>query len=191
MATNLETLELTISANAASAIQNIDDLSTHLVAMGKAIIEPIKQLTELNRQLGILKGYTNIKLPNLGGSGGSGKGKYKQPGSPISAGEAMRLVNEATDKELLTSKAQGMMSEYMTNATGGMLNQKQLADSAIAIRKVTKAIEESGKEAEKASPKASKLGKVMGQVSRIFQTMVIRTAIRAFIKSFSEAFTNV
>lgn len=176
---NLETLELTISANSQSAVQGIEKLTHSLVALGVAITAPLRQLTLLNQQLRTLKSFAGIKMPGMGGTGG----KYRQAGTPISKNQAMNMVNNTSQKELLTQKAQGMMSDYVTNATAGTMNQKELAQGALAIKKITQQIED-------ADRKASKFQQTMGQVGRIFKTMLIRTAIRSLIKAFGDAWES-
>ena len=183
---SLETLELTISANAASATTAIGKLTTSLINLETAIKTPLQQLTLLNAQLRILKGYSTTKIPNIAGSGR----KYRTPGSPVSASEAMRLVNSASRQELLTKKGQGMMSEYMTNATGGFYNQKELAQNAMAIKKVTEEIQNAGQASNESSKKASAFSQTLSQIGKIAKTMLIRTALKAMISSFSETWSN-
>jgi len=181
---NLETLELTISANSQGAVQGIDKLTHSLVALGIAIQMPLKQLTLLNQQLRTLRSFAGVKLPNMGGGS---NGKYRQAGSPVSQDEAFRMINQASQRDLMMQKAQGMVQQYVQNATSGTLNQKELADGALAIQKITRQIEGMGQASDQTKEKTSSLAKSLGTVSRIFKTMLIRTAIRSLIKGFTEA----
>lgn len=63
---NLETLELTISANAQSASQGVASLTSSLSALSKAVSMNVGGLRSLNAELGKLKGVGNIKIGNIG-----------------------------------------------------------------------------------------------------------------------------
>jgi hypothetical protein len=62
---NLETLELTISANAESATQGIESLTHSLSALAKSVGKSVNGLMRLNKELRELKGFANLKLPNV------------------------------------------------------------------------------------------------------------------------------
>lgn len=63
---NLETLELTISANAESASQGIGQLTRSLSALSAAVGRSVGGLMRLNAELKTLKGYGKMKLPGVG-----------------------------------------------------------------------------------------------------------------------------
>ena len=63
---NLETLELTISANAESASQGIGQLTRSLSALSAAVGKSVSGLMRLNAELKTLKGYGRMKLPSAG-----------------------------------------------------------------------------------------------------------------------------
>ena len=68
---NLETLELTISANAESATQGIGHLIRSLSALSTAVGKSVGGLMKLNAELKTLKGYGNINLPGIGSATGA------------------------------------------------------------------------------------------------------------------------
>ena len=64
---NLETLELTINANAEGASRGIDSLITSLGSLASALTKPLGLLQDLNLQLKDLKKYsTSINFANIG-----------------------------------------------------------------------------------------------------------------------------
>lgn len=68
---NLETLELTINANAESASQGLRNLINSLSALGKAIGKNVGGLKMLNTELSKLKRTGTIKMPNLSSTTGA------------------------------------------------------------------------------------------------------------------------
>lgn len=68
---NLETLELTINANAESASQGLRNLINSLSALGKAIGKNVGGLKMLNTELSKLKRTGAIKMPNLSSTTGA------------------------------------------------------------------------------------------------------------------------
>lgn len=70
---NLETLELTISANAESASQGIGQLTRSLSALSAAVGRSVSGLMRLNAELKTLKGYGKLKLPDVGKTTGASK----------------------------------------------------------------------------------------------------------------------
>lgn len=62
---NLETLELTINANAEGASKGISRLIDSLSALSDAIVKPFSDLVDLNAEIAKLKNIRNIKIPNL------------------------------------------------------------------------------------------------------------------------------
>ena len=62
---NLETLELTINANAEGASRGISRLIGSLSALSDAIVKPFSDLVDLNAEIAKLKNIRNIKIPNI------------------------------------------------------------------------------------------------------------------------------
>ncbi len=71
---NLETLELTITANAEKARKGVDDLINSLSKLSVAIIKPYSDLVDFNKELEKLSKYGKIKLSITGGIGGAAGG---------------------------------------------------------------------------------------------------------------------
>ena len=91
---NLETLELTIQANADSASQGLNNLINSLTALSKKIGSSVGGLMRLNAELEKLQGYSNLQLPDLAKSfDASGAGKVKK-----AADEIKEAVNIPTTK---------------------------------------------------------------------------------------------
>ena len=211
MATNLETLELTIQSNAQSAKKGIDDLITSLSGLPASIRSAVGELTKLNAQLEKTRKLTNkIKFPFFNtpgsplptqptpGGGGSRNPKVSQPGVAIPPQQAIDMVNSAKRSDLMYMKAQGMMASFVGNAAAGSLTQQQLAEQAMKIQDVTKNYQNL-KQAENEQlgllgrlkegfQNAAKNAEKYGQrISKIASTMIMRTALKALIKNFSEA----
>ena len=62
---NLETLELTIRANALSASRGLEKLISSLTSLSSRVSTSVGGLRELNAELQKLSGYAGIKLPRL------------------------------------------------------------------------------------------------------------------------------
>ena len=73
MATNLETLELTIASNAESASQGLSNLINSLSALTKPVGKAFSGLKMLNAELAKLKGYGSIKIPGVSATESSNK----------------------------------------------------------------------------------------------------------------------
>lgn len=65
---NLETLELTISANAQSASQGLNNLINSLTSLSGKVSKAVGSLKSLNSELATLKGYSGLKIPALSSS---------------------------------------------------------------------------------------------------------------------------
>ena len=196
---NLETLELTIQSNAQSAAQGIDTLITSLVSLSQAIIAPLRKLTQLNQQLQILQSYGKLKLPNF--SGGGKPNVYTPQNVPLSQDQALGMMN-AKEQELLTVKAKELAAAFMTNATAGVWNNKQLAEGALQLKGVTNRIEDLKKKSGEGLSVAEKLKKgfsnAFGDIAKTFEkikriaiTMLIRKAIRGLVSAMKEGVNNV
>ena len=100
---NLETLELTISANAQSASQGVASLTSSLSALSKAVGKNVSGLRLLNAELGKLKGIGKVNLSTMGSAA---KGVSKNineavniPGTKLEALEMkMQGVTAAMEK---------------------------------------------------------------------------------------------
>lgn len=213
---NLETLELTISANAQSAKGGIDQLITSLGKLSEAITEPFNKLTALNGQLYKLKQYAGtLNVPNVAqSSGASGavaaaKGsRTTANGTPVSTETALATLN-APKTELAMKKLQGMTAAYVNNARAGKLSSQQMVEQALRIKNATeqyekleKATTETSTASEESTSTLAKLKegftsategieKAYSRIKRIATTMLIRSAIRGLIKSIKEGITNV
>lgn len=62
---NLETLELTINANAESASRGLGKLIDSLTALSRKVGSTISGLKQLNAELQTLSGFSGVKMPNL------------------------------------------------------------------------------------------------------------------------------
>ena len=94
---NLETLELTISANAQSAVGGINNLIGSLTSLGSALQQPLRKLTQLNHQLKIMSGY-GFKVSNVLGKSSKKTGMVGDPADYDPA----RMGNRAVDTSKLT-----------------------------------------------------------------------------------------
>lgn len=70
---NLETLQLTINANAESASQGLNSLINSLTSLSKKIGKSVSGLRQLNEELSKLKRTGTIKMPNLSNATGTSK----------------------------------------------------------------------------------------------------------------------
>ena len=95
---NLETLELTISANAQAATAGIGSLTRSLSALSAAVGKSVGGLMRLNAELKTLKGYGALKLPNLNKGTGTSKAVsgIKKATEYVSHGVNVDAVNRAS-----------------------------------------------------------------------------------------------
>jgi len=108
---NLETLELTISANAESATQGIGQLTRSLSALSTAVGKSVGGLMKLNAELRTLKGFRSIKLPNVGKTTGAAAAK-----------------KAASDYNPLTNNNRAAISSAKRTPEGITYAQKYLTD---------------------------------------------------------------
>lgn len=101
---NLETLELTIKANAESASGGLQRLVTSLVSLHGEVGKSVSALKALNSELTKLKGFSSMKLPKLtfGGSGKGGSG-----GGGTSTASAATKAVKAAKEQASKFKAEG------------------------------------------------------------------------------------
>lgn len=85
---NLETLELTISANAESASQGISQLTSSLSSLSSAVSKSAGELMRLNAELKTLKGFGSLKLPDIAKATGARSASRR-----ARAGEYDPLIN--------------------------------------------------------------------------------------------------
>lgn len=200
---NLETLELTINANAESAKQGIDNLITSLSSLGQVVAKAADDMRRLNMQLLTLKNL-GVKLPSVA----KATGASAVNGNAITKEQALAMVN-SSKSALQLQKAQGMVSSFVGNAQSGKLTTQQMAEQALQIKNATERYEKLV-EAEKEEQRTSKdtvsslaklkqgfnqfgngLTNIFGRIKRIAVTMLIRSAIRNLIKDIKEGITNV
>ena len=75
---NLETLELTINANANSASQGLSQLIGSLSSLSKGVGKAVGALKNLNTELARLKGFSGMKLPGMISGTTSGGGSVER-----------------------------------------------------------------------------------------------------------------
>ena len=95
----IESLELTISANAQSATQGVGQLIRSLGSLSTALAKPIGALKQLNEQLKTLKSYSTLKMPNIGKISGaskvkSGAAQNSVTSRPFPTAEELRAENQ-------------------------------------------------------------------------------------------------
>lgn len=218
MATNLETLELTIQSNAQSAKQGIDSLITSLSALPSAIKRSASELSKLNDQLSKLKrlatgipdlksklpSFTNVTAPTTSATGkgrsGGGAAASGMPRVTVTQDQALGLVNNASRSDLTMMRAQGMMGSFVQNATQGNLTQQQLAEQAMRIQDVTDSYQRLraaemeqttllGQVKDGFKSVGESISRFVSKIGRVASTMVTRLALRAIINNFKEAWT--
>ena len=188
---NLETLELTINANAASATEGIKSLTTSLIDLGKIVASVSTGLERLNLQIRILQSSgMKISAITKGVSGSANK-------NPITQDAAMGMLNQ--DKtQLAYLVAQEKAADFVNKATQGKMTSKQIAETAMSVKTATERYEKlAAAENENVSSMSrlknafrgigEKVDKVGSRFGRLASTMLMRTAIKALIKNFSEA----
>ena len=164
MATNLETLELTIQGNATSAKAGIDSLISSLSSLPAVVRRAAREMQALNAQLEKLKRYQRLKLPSFGTGAPTG-GTPGTPGTP-------RTPHPATaptpDPRLI---AQGW--------TPVPANQ--------VPANIRKQFEEAGNAGKTFGDKVSSAFK---RVNKMASTMILRTVLKAIIKDFKQAWES-
>lgn len=185
---NLETLELTISANAVSAKKGIDDLTTSLVALSKAVSTAALNMMRLNIQITALKAL-GVKIPFSGGGSGSNFGGANNPF--LNPAMALNLINSAKNAALLMMKMRGLTSSFVNNAAAGKLTTQQIASQAMQIRSLTQSYGKMTSKWGAIKSMFSGLSGIFSKVKRIATTMLIRKAIRGLISAIKEGITNV
>lgn len=184
---NLETLEITINANAQSASQGLASLSNSLSSLSDKIQIAYNNLSALNSEIRRLTGLANIKLPDLSKLTGAGK-------AVAAAKQNVMPTTDAFGKALNTN-----LPAY--NAAGRLMEFAKAEDT---VRTTTDEVRESGEKATSAfknfrnavsttrkyiSEAVPKVG-LLNKVLRIASTMLIRMGLRAAFKGLKEGFDN-
>lgn len=106
---------------------------------------------------------------------------------------AKSLVEGSNSIDLMRMKLEAMKQAYYDAAGAGKLNNKQLAEQAMAIHRVSDELKKMEQEQNKASTattrSASSAHKFGSSIARMAKSLLIRTALRALMKAFSEAWT--
>lgn len=162
MATNLETLELTIQSNAQSAKKGIDDLITSLSSLPQAVNRSVRELTKLNDILLKVKKNSGHAMHGFSlGTFGMGKNK---------AGNATKPVTSAPNT-LPGGWTQVPASQVPQNVKDSVLGTTNaMNQGATASTKFGEAV-----------------SNALSRINRIASTMITRMALKALIKNFSEA----
>lgn len=208
MPSNLETLELTLTSNSTSAKEGIETLVSSLTSLSSAVERSCSGVARLNKELRELKGFENIKLPNLSNLTGASsvqKGalqyaqtkkllnemKSDKTGAAISKEEAISMLN-MSKAELTMQKAQNMAASFVNKAQEGA-SKEELTNQALQIKTITQQYEHLA-DAENGSAKSSKenvstLGKLKegfgeaGKSALKFGSRVRRIATTMLIRS--------
>lgn len=101
---NLETIELTINANAESAKTGIDNLITSLSKLSSALVKPYSDLRDFAAVLKEIKQSSGFKMPNISGSTG--------------ANAAVARAKKMTSEEIRAWQEASAASRTYSNSTG-------------------------------------------------------------------------
>jgi len=206
---NLETLELTINANAASATQGLTGLINSLSALSGAVNANVGALKAMNAELEKLSGISRLlKLPSFSDNNMPVIGaisKVKKAGE-----DAAQTVKEAVDVPGTRLEALAMkygavndkMEEYAAKGDALAVANKRLQldqvekqfeaeknalDGAEEKQKsFRQGLRDLGRDVKDSVPKFRALNKVL----RIASTMLIRMGLRALFKGVKEGFNN-
>lgn len=171
---NLETLELTIRANAESASQGVDKLIGSLTALSDKIYEAYNGLLKLNTELRKLQslGNLNIKMPNISEKSGGGK--------------ASRSANTVIGKDVF--------GQPLSEAVGKLpfLNlDNPIKKAKEAAKDLNGEIEKTSSLLDRMRGRFASVEKFFGRIGRIASTMLIRTALRSLLKGFTNAWNTM
>lgn len=192
---NLETLELTINANAQSASQGLNTLINSLSSLTKKINEAFSGMSQLNSEIRRLGGTANsIKVPNLTA--------------------AAKTTAKKTASIAKSSLPPGVFPVTQQIPNGAQVLTPDGRWIPINTNSDVKAVKDLGDQAKEAAPAASKLKETFGKfgsglknlkkgigdivpkfnllnrVMRIASTMLIRMGLRALFKGAKEGFNN-
>lgn len=125
--TNLETLELTISANAQSASQGVASLTSSLSALSKAVGKNVSGLRLLNAELGKLKGIGKVNLSTMGSAAKSVSKNINEavnvPGTKL---EALQMKMQGVTNAMEKAAEKGQMLSVANKRLQQFSIQKQI-----------------------------------------------------------------
>ena len=172
MPSNLETLELTVSSNSASAKEGIETLIGSLSSLSSAVEKSCSGLKQLNAELKTLKGFSGLKLPNIGkmtGADAVSRASRKKGNGYVEAfdmskfpkAEEIKAANEAYAEQLKAKalpaeafKAQLAVQKELFKAQ----TQQRIAanEAARAVKENAVAVKESAEATEVAATENTK-----------------------------------
>lgn len=132
---NLETLELTISANAESATQGIESLTRSLSALSKAVGRSVGGLIRLNHELKTLKGFGAIKMPGASTKTAARAIKKGASGEYDAANNNGRGYKVPSPTEESLKKDKEWMEKFRANATADYKSKQEYHAKATEWRK--------------------------------------------------------
>jgi len=215
---NLETLELTIRANAESASQGVNNLIGSLTRLSKVVGKSVGGLRLLVSELKKLEEYSGVKLPDFA--------KAMSTSKAVSGIKARaKAVKELTDAEKESLGNRNAINKASPDAKSyeewkreydermRELHEKHLGTEArnqqrkewqerVAEEQRQKSIaQETAEAAENTGVMSKILGYARGvvqhiagqfsKINRILSTMLIRTAIRSLLKGFTNAWNSM
>lgn len=203
---NLETLELTINANADKAKQGIETLTRSLSSLSKAIGKSIRGLVRLNSELKTLKSSNKINFSvngKVGAMANAAKNASKNA-MDLSANNnslAVPVRDTPAKSAEYTARWLRQVNEYRAEREANIARRAQwrqewneraeaAKNAASETSQAMGEVEESTKKAGEAADVTRKKFSGFGQrVGRIFSTMITRMAIKYMIKNFQEAWS--
>ena len=184
---NLETLELTINANAESASKGLSKLIDSLSSLSKKINEAFNGMSKLNSEIKKLgaNGGINVGSPTVAASHRTSSGVSRATRAAKSSvpSYAIPAPNPLPNGSLFMAP-DGRTLPIITNA-----DVKEVTDYAEATKEAAKETSLFERVSEKAKETMGSLSKGLGRVGRIFSTMLIRTVLKSLIKSFQNAWS--
>lgn len=181
MATNLETLELTISSNAESASKGLTSLINSLTTLSSKLNDAFKNAAKLNVEMEKLGRSKGVRLPS------SGSGSRVRSTATKATQGAMQTYKFAPGFAPQPGSIVNIGGQSLKVATpADVANLKGFGEAANTSEKNVSFLSKALAKAKEVGQSASK---GFSRVGRIFSTMLIRTAIRSFIKEMSSAWT--
>ena len=176
---NLETLELTINANAQSASEGLQSLRSSLSSLSRAITSTYKKMIQLNSELEKLKALSDTKLPTIGQNVAANTSKRLSGYG--NAAQRVQEQSQAIAKNMesvsnATSKTASSMREYSNTANNTGNKSKGFVQG----------MKDLGKSVKEMLPKFNLLNRVL----RVASTMLIRMGVKALFKGAKEGFDN-
>ena len=217
---NLETLELTINANAQSASAGLSTLINSLSSLSAKVTEVFSKMTQLNAEIKRLGGNSNIaQMPNVGVASGA---------TNVTRGSGASNVKRATGSAYITKSVpvidtNGQSLGYnMDFYSNGMIKASnsaktfkaslkevstQAKETSSSVAEVSTSVKSVSEETEEASAPAKNLGErfkgitgsiskmmpkfqLLNRVLRVASTMLIRMGVRALFNGAKEGLQN-